>query len=192
VPLQQDMPFLAYPGDRRVRHFGRTLIGARQLQPAILRIFTASFDPNAVEKRGGRVARAKALAHSANLLAPVPWSWHHKTLLRPRADLTCEANDNGRVVGRRVASVVVGSMSELFPDESSIATAEARTAELTRGECRTPQTTIEAIMRTVRVRGVVALTEPANIERLSRCNPAARAEINERIKRLIEAKEIVA
>ena len=56
---------------------------------------------------------------------------------------------------------------------------------------RTPQVTIEAIMYAVRERGVAALNEAANIERLTRCDEAARAEINERIARLI-AKQVIA
>ena len=59
-----------------------------------------------------------------------------------------------------------------------------------RRQRRTPQTTIEAIMYTVRTRGVAALREPANIERLSRCDGAAKDEINQRIARLIAAKKI--
>jgi hypothetical protein len=59
-----------------------------------------------------------------------------------------------------------------------------------RRQRRTPQTTIEAIMHTVRTRGVAALKEPANIERLSRCDGAAKDEINQRIARLIVAKRI--
>jgi len=55
----------------------------------------------------------------------------------------------------------------------------------------TPPTTIEAIMWTVRVRGVAALREAENVERLSRCDSTARTEINERIARLIAAKETV-
>jgi hypothetical protein len=54
----------------------------------------------------------------------------------------------------------------------------------------TSQTTIEAIMWTVRERGVAALMEPTNIERLARCDAAARAEINRRVARLIVTKEI--
>jgi hypothetical protein len=54
----------------------------------------------------------------------------------------------------------------------------------------TPQTTIEAIMYTVRARGLLALKEPANIERLSRCDAAAKTEINKRIASLIAAKRI--
>ena len=48
----------------------------------------------------------------------------------------------------------------------------------------TPRTTIEAIMFCVRERGPQALHEPANIERLSRCDDAAIAEIDARIRKL--------
>jgi hypothetical protein len=57
---------------------------------------------------------------------------------------------------------------------------------------RTPQTTVEAIMFAVRARGVAALKQSTNIERLSRCDDAARTEINERIAKLIAQKEIAA
>src|SRR5262245_35048126 len=45
----------------------------------------------------------------------------------------------------------------------------------------TPQTTVEAIMWSVREHGLSALDEPDNIERISRCDEAARRQINERI-----------
>ena len=48
----------------------------------------------------------------------------------------------------------------------------------------TPQSTIEAILCGVRARGVGALNEPANIERLSQCDEWARAEINQQIKKI--------
>lgn len=48
----------------------------------------------------------------------------------------------------------------------------------------TPRTTIEAIIFCVRERGPQALHEPANIERLSRCDDAAIAEIDARIRKL--------
>jgi hypothetical protein len=48
----------------------------------------------------------------------------------------------------------------------------------------TPQTTIEAILHCVRERGVAALKEPANIERLSRCDAGARTQIKARIAKL--------
>jgi hypothetical protein len=51
----------------------------------------------------------------------------------------------------------------------------------------TPQTTIEAIMWCVRERGLAALKERINQERLSRCDAAARQQINKRIERLKKA-----
>ena len=48
----------------------------------------------------------------------------------------------------------------------------------------TAQVTIEAILYCVRERGVSALQEPANRERLSRCDAAALAQIDDRIVRL--------
>lgn len=50
----------------------------------------------------------------------------------------------------------------------------------------TPAATIEAILYCVRVRGLAALKEPANRERLSRCDRAARAEINRRIEIMLD------
>jgi hypothetical protein len=61
--------------------------------------------------------------------------------------------------------------------------------QLARGR-GTPRSTVEAIVWAVRERGVAALKEPANIERLSRCDAAARTEINKRIASLIAAKKI--
>ena len=54
----------------------------------------------------------------------------------------------------------------------------------------TPRVTVEAIMHCVRERGLPALTEPANLERLARCDAVAKAEINKRIARLIAAEKI--
>jgi len=49
---------------------------------------------------------------------------------------------------------------------------------------RTPEAVIAAIMYCLRARGLGALKEPANRARLSRCNRAARDEINRRIAML--------
>jgi hypothetical protein len=54
----------------------------------------------------------------------------------------------------------------------------------------TPKSTIEAVLHSVRERGLAALKERANIERLLRCDAAAKAEINARIGRLVAAQEI--
>jgi hypothetical protein len=48
----------------------------------------------------------------------------------------------------------------------------------------TPQTTIEAVMYCVRERGLAALCEPANQQRLMTFDEAARAEVNKRIEKL--------
>jgi hypothetical protein len=48
----------------------------------------------------------------------------------------------------------------------------------------TPQSTIEAVLYCVRERGLAALREPTNLERLSQCDEEARARINERIAKL--------
>jgi hypothetical protein len=56
--------------------------------------------------------------------------------------------------------------------------------ELFHRERPTPQTTIEAIMYCVRERGVGALKEPANLERLPRCDAEALAQIDQRITKL--------
>jgi hypothetical protein len=54
----------------------------------------------------------------------------------------------------------------------------------------TPQTLVETIMFSVRDRGVAALEEPQSIERLSRCDRAARSQINDRIAKLLAAERI--
>jgi hypothetical protein len=50
----------------------------------------------------------------------------------------------------------------------------------------TPVMTIEAIMIAVRLRGIGALREPANLERLSRCDDRAKDEVNRRIDVLFQ------
>jgi hypothetical protein len=53
----------------------------------------------------------------------------------------------------------------------------------------TPQVTIEAILHCVRERGVAALKETANLERLARCDAEAKAAIDKRIRKLMRARE---
>lgn len=61
-----------------------------------------------------------------------------------------------------------------------------------RERCRlgqsTPQTTIEAVLHCVRERGLAALREPANQERLLTFDEAARAQANRRIAKLEEGR----
>jgi hypothetical protein len=53
------------------------------------------------------------------------------------------------------------------------------------GRHSTPQSTVDAIMYSVRTRGLAALDEPANIERLARCDKRARAQINAKLEALL-------
>jgi hypothetical protein len=48
----------------------------------------------------------------------------------------------------------------------------------------TPRTMVEAIMTCIAARGRAALREPANIERLRRCDAAARRQINARLAKI--------
>jgi hypothetical protein len=58
--------------------------------------------------------------------------------------------------------------------------------ERRRLDLSTPQTTIEAVMYCVRERGLAALCEPSNQQRLMTLDDAARAEVNRRIAKLEE------
>jgi hypothetical protein len=49
----------------------------------------------------------------------------------------------------------------------------------------TTQAAIEAVMVAVRARGIGALKEPANLDRLRQCDAQARAQINARIEKLV-------
>jgi hypothetical protein len=49
---------------------------------------------------------------------------------------------------------------------------------------RTPDVTIEAIIHGVKARGIAALKEPNNLDRLSQCDEAAKAQINKRLTKM--------
>jgi len=55
-----------------------------------------------------------------------------------------------------------------------------------RAERPTPEVVIDAVMVAVRARGIGALREPDNLQRLRRCDAKAKAEINERIDKLFQ------
>ena len=48
----------------------------------------------------------------------------------------------------------------------------------------TPHVVVEAILYCVKERGLASIEEPANIERLARCEEAAKIEIKRRIEKL--------
>jgi hypothetical protein len=96
-----------------------------------------------------------------------------------------------RKVGARLQAERRSHQAESIPRDWDIMSIDALWRQFNR-ERGTPRTTIEAIMLAVKARGVAALKEPTNLERLSRCDPAARAAINSRVATLIAAKEIAA
>ncbi len=68
--------------------------------------------------------------------------------------------------------------------------AEPRQVPEIRTKWPTSQVTVEAIMFTVRERGVVALNDEDNIARLRRCDAAAKAQIDRRISTLKNSGQI--
>jgi hypothetical protein len=54
----------------------------------------------------------------------------------------------------------------------------------------TPQSSIDAVLCCVHQRGIAALDEPKNIERLSRFSTDAKAQLNSRIEKLFSKKGI--
>jgi hypothetical protein len=55
---------------------------------------------------------------------------------------------------------------------------------------RAAQSTLDAIVYTVRHRGIAALKEPKNLDRLARCNAEQRANLNNRIEKIISIGSI--
>jgi hypothetical protein len=101
--------------------------------------------------------------------------------------MTTAAKPVARDVCRSAPCLTPGFCQNLPPDR-----AEKQRPPSERRSRPTPRTTVEAILWCVRERGIEALRETANIERLLRCDSAARAEINERITRGIASKGVVA
>jgi hypothetical protein len=58
--------------------------------------------------------------------------------------------------------------------------------------CRrpTPNSTIDAISYSVRKRGIAALKEPPNVERLRGCDDAAKAKIKQELRKLDERRSV--
>ena len=52
----------------------------------------------------------------------------------------------------------------------------------------TPEVVVDALVYCVRQRGLAALQEPANLERLSRCDASSKYQLNYRIERLGDLK----
>jgi hypothetical protein len=107
--------------------------------------------------------------------------------------ITFAAIAHCRVQGRGKRSTTIASYFPVFSGKLNFAPSMCRAADARLQQERptenhplrpTPRTIIEAIMFCVRERGPQALHEPGNIERLSRCDNAAIAEIDARIRKL--------
>jgi hypothetical protein len=54
----------------------------------------------------------------------------------------------------------------------------------------TAQSTIDAVCHAVKTRGLDALQEPDTLERLARCDRAAKQQIDQRIERMLKGKAL--
>jgi hypothetical protein len=87
--------------------------------------------------------------------------------------------------GERTVEIPPERLARLRRLMESVVTFEQASREINDPKNRpTPQVTVEAIVLSVRERGLAALKEPANVERLERCDAAAKAEIERRIAKL--------
>jgi hypothetical protein len=133
-------------------------------------------------------ARKRLLRHHARLCE----AWHQAF---PRHDLgtgrlrrssldsfegACDRADE--LARQQPVSAETLPARRLFSDDISL---ERAWYEINNPRNRpTPQSTVEAVIHSVRERGVAALDESANIERLRRCDVTALTLINRRIAKL--------
>jgi hypothetical protein len=102
--------------------------------------------------------------------------------LNPSFCRVCRRADAKYAAERQHESAAVQRARRLLDNSVSL---ERAWAEVNDPRNRpTPQVTIEAIVYCVGERGVAALAEPDNKERLKTCDAAAKREIRERIARL--------
>ena len=72
------------------------------------------------------------------------------------------------------------NINDIYPEE----TIHTLYWRLNQKRATTPEAVIDALMYSFRQRGVAAFKEPANVERLARCDEAARGEMRKRIAKL--------
>jgi hypothetical protein len=143
---------------------------------------SSDFPQEAAHKGGGDTSQAALDPdnHERDACSGV-WFWQEAALEHHQA----------RAGRRAVAEIEAERLEHLRRLMADGVSLEHAWAELNDPRARpTPQPTIEAIIYCVRERGLDALKEPASLERLSRCDEPAKAQINTRIARLIEAKRV--
>jgi hypothetical protein len=107
-------------------------------------------------------------------------AWNSPTWKQAAAEYHCARA--GRVLVAETPPERLAHLRRLMGDDISLS---AAWHELNDSRNRpTSRFTINAVVHSVRERGLSALKEPANLERLSRCDAAAKTEINERIEKL--------
>jgi hypothetical protein len=122
-------------------------------------------------------ASARALLWSIGEIDSIPAAVDPLQIFAIKSGLVTELGQDA------VQKILSDAFAPYRLDENAAAY-EAPTAAPKPEKRATPRTTIEAIMWSVRERGPQALHEPANIERLSRCDEAAISEIDRHISKL--------
>ena len=117
-------------------------------------------------------------------------SWDAPNWKKASRDYHAKCKASGRVLVVETSPDRLWLLRRLL--NPSVSLVERAYSELN-NPCRlaTPQVVVEAILHCVRERGVEALKESANLERLSRCDAAAKAQIDRRIRKLIDRKAII-
>jgi hypothetical protein len=140
----------------------------------------ASADPLALH------VDAAARAGGTDTPADEPHVGTNTTELKtPSDDSNPPVDDEHLDGGEPIERTDINPKAQSAPAETwAKATSELREINKRQGPRPTPQSVIEAVLVSVRARGLAALREPASVERLSRCDSVAKAEINSRIAKI--------
>jgi hypothetical protein len=126
---------------------------------------------------------AKTQAIRAELIGPDTCADRSREVMHPCSPSAVPYSQGATTLPHRLRSTAAPRLRSI--GESTKFAASPRLRSRIRP---TPKTTIEAIMHSVRERGPSALKEPANRERLARCDDAALAEIDRRLLKLGSGK----
>jgi hypothetical protein len=128
------------------------------------------------------VVRADRQSTDQRRKAGASHAYPGRFIARLRRDLTASTDQaEGR---RETADVVADSADEVCDMKLDRKVSLRAACDRMLSSRPTPQSTIEAVLYCVRERGLAALKEPTNLERLSQCDGEARAQINQRIAKL--------
>jgi hypothetical protein len=138
----------------------------------------AECDPQVVDRLGGSINEAPTTAGTSTASLHRDREWWKAESAR--------IGTNWQSIGQ-LALEIIGAMGET-PFQSACRVAGQNHQPRQRPPMPVPrptaQSTIEAVLHCVRERGLAALKEPANVERLRRCDAAAKRQINDRIAKM--------